>query len=766
MSVRSRQYFIGQVKRAPRRGDTYHYASVEPLVESDPAGTRWLGLVREEKARFPKRGWVHWHEAPLGLQSGTWWQFAIAEHPAAERGDRPEQFQLEDAQEPIEVVDLREWSDDAALRSAITGDGIQLTPPPAARRVLFRLASGICVGPLLLKTGAHPGLWALDAPEANRDAARMPAWRLAETEINAVPLDGGRWFVAPPLDLGHSVGIQNWTSDVQVARSVLARLRRMDRDVVKAIGVTDNLFREYLDRVERGSMGSVDPAVERARADRLRGVRDAIQRDATLLAEAAETLLGTEAVRAEVDRQVQARVTDEVGARRSDIEALLAGATEELGRAQADLDATRAELASAEAALNEKLHELEATVASFDQEVTARLEEIARKPEKAFAEAVVLRAVLAAGLSGSSGDSMSSPHASTSEPTPGRGSSPSSAPRAPWVGDSASVLEDEAAVRGALAAHASTGTLALHAMIGLHATFLAGVTPVVVGSRGYDLLRAYASAVAGGRLLWIPIASSTMEPGDLLGRFDISAKRIMPAASGLLDVVRDATATGRLHLVVLEGFNRAPSEAYLAPILEAMQSSRVGDMARVIPLASPGVVAVDDPYRDLARLAWPLSVLIACLPTEGSATLPIPASVWGGLALLDADDRERSRTAALSLAADAPSSTEISPKLWTALWTSAMAEGAARVMGESDAVSPVAHALSLTGRDAMDAARLREAVHTMGLPEPDARGIAIASTLVTRTVADEPKVDEALRLAGIAAPGWRTAWTEARRLRG
>src|SRR5262249_42267510 len=162
----------------------------------------------------------------------------------AERRDRPEQYQLERPTPPIEVLDLRGWSDEALLRSSITGTGILLSLAPVARRVLLWLASGVCVGPLVLKPWAGGGLWGVHAPEGHRDAARMPVWCLSPADINRVPIDGDRWFVSPRLDLGPSAGIQNWTSDTQVGRSILGRLRKMDPNVVKGIGVTDNIFRE------------------------------------------------------------------------------------------------------------------------------------------------------------------------------------------------------------------------------------------------------------------------------------------------------------------------------------------------------------------------------------------------------------------------------------------------------------------------------------------------------------------------------------------
>ena len=753
MPITKGPYYLGRVRRVPHRGDAYHYASIEPLVESDPTGSVWVGPPRHAGSRFPKRGLVHWHDAPLSLQVGSLWQFSIDEHPSAERGDRSERFQLEDPREPIEVIDLRGWSDEDLLRSSITGPGIPLSAPPLARRILLWLASGNIVGPLLLKPGTEEGLWAVDAPETHRDAARMPIYHLAATVINHVPLDGGRWFVSPDLEIGRSGGIQNWMSDAQVARSILSRLRKMDADVVRAIGVTDNLFREYLDHVENGRMGAADPAVERARADRLRGVRSAIQRDFALLKEAAEALLGTDAVRAEVDRQVKSKIEEQLQARQEEIERAVAGASEQLTRLQADVDAKRAERMELEAALIAKRCELEAKIESFDREVTTRLEEIARRPEVLFAESAILRAMLAAGLPNHGvGANGAAPTRQTvrAEVTTNEGPT-----------EASTELLDAVAVRRALAERAGAEALSFHAMLGLHAVFAAGTVPVVAGSSGYELLRAYAATVAGGRLHWVPVGASVMESQDLLGRFDSPSGRIIPSPSGLLDVVLDASHSGRLHVVVLEGFNRAPVEAYLSPILEAAQAGRSGDTARTIPLASPGLLSADDSYRELGRLAWPPSVLIACLPSDGTASLPVPSSVWRFLALLDADDRERPSVPATARNAGPPACTEIATALWRDAVTDAQGPGA----GKSEDMISIARALSLPLRDAGDATRIREVLRSNGLPAADATGLAVSATLIPRSGAAAKVVEEVIRTAGVTVLGWQTILAEAQRLR-
>src|SRR4051812_15712945 len=97
------------------------YASVEPLVESNPSGTEWTGSVT--KARFPSRGLVHWYDPPRTIQEGSLWQFRVEEIPEEERGARWEHFRLIDPVEPYEVIDVRAWAPIGELQATITSVG-------------------------------------------------------------------------------------------------------------------------------------------------------------------------------------------------------------------------------------------------------------------------------------------------------------------------------------------------------------------------------------------------------------------------------------------------------------------------------------------------------------------------------------------------------------------------------------------------------------------------------------------------------------------
>lgn len=81
--------YLGRVSRAPFPSRGYRYATLELLAESDAGGLAWLGPVTDAVERFPKRGLVHWHDAPAGLQVGSLWQFGVEEHRLAEQQTAP-----------------------------------------------------------------------------------------------------------------------------------------------------------------------------------------------------------------------------------------------------------------------------------------------------------------------------------------------------------------------------------------------------------------------------------------------------------------------------------------------------------------------------------------------------------------------------------------------------------------------------------------------------------------------------------------------------
>jgi hypothetical protein len=464
----------------------------------------------------------------------------------------------------------------------------------------------------------------------------------------------------------------------------------------------------------------------------------------------------SESVRVELDRQlneVRAKLFEEA---RTELDSSFEAQQAELARLGQDVDERQRRLTQLDEDLRSKQREIDETVASFDREVTLRLEEIARRPEAAFAENAILRAALLTASKPirerSAAENLSSFGIGVTVPQDA----------------SADYLKDEEAVRREFARRTLTNRTSPYAALALHAALLAGTVPVVIGDKAFDLLGLYASVVANGRLHWIPAGSSLLEPQDLLGRFDSSLRRIVPHPAGLLDVIQDAKRTGRMHVVVLDGFNRAPVEAYLLPILEAAAAGRRDDPSRAIPLASPAILSSDDPYRESSKVVWPPSVLLACIPAHGTATLPVPLDVWRRLTVIDADDRERP---ALPLPAEAASgkpigATELAADLWLSLTELESADYAKSDPKSKEVFERFAGLCGLSAVDIRTAMDVHRALCRNKLSITEAQGLAVVTTLVPRTTAPEKTLEESLKKLGAAQTlGWRPIHSEAERLR-
>jgi hypothetical protein len=291
---------------------------------------------------------------------------------------------------------------------------------------------------------------------------------------------------------------------------------------------------------------------------------------------------------------------------------------------------------------------------------------------------------------------------------------------------------------------------------------VANATPVVIGERAVDLVEQYASVVAAGRLHWIPVGSSLLEAQDLLGRFDPSIRRLVPHAAGLLDVLQDATKSRRMHVVVLDGFNRAPVEAYLLPILQAAAAARRGDCTGVLSLASPAVLSETDPYYDVGRIVWPETVLLACVPTHGATTLPVSADVWRHLSVIDADGRERPALPSAASTQEASRNTEVPRDLWIRLST---VDQTGLETKPKQTIERIASAWKLGTGDASMAKTVYFALRRNGLAEAESIALAVTSTLVPRTDVGDRAVEESLKASGITAIGWKVIQSEAERLR-
>jgi phage-related protein len=456
-----------------------------------------------------------------------------------------------------------------------------------------------------------------------------------------------RRFHIPQTKLGQREGRVDWSADDVLLKRVLRSIRQMDPEFTDKLGVSMSLINHAVERLKQhpfvgGEPEVIEQRLRRAaslvrriggRVDMARHIEDEVIRLPVFQAELARrvALEATEAVArameaahgdlAEVTARV-ARLGDEEATIWEGINVLTGEREAEAGR----IAAQRAELARERDALERHQDEIR-------QQFEDRVKTLVASPGALLADLAILRLV-APGFDGAR------PAGTTGEPVSAPVPTPAPAPRARPVGIAQprgeATIEDPDALRQALRLAARRRGIPARALRAIHGTILGGGVPVVAGADATAAVAAYADAVTAGAVLWVPVAPSMLEPADLLGRPD-GRGRFAPHSAGLVDLLLDAYAAGPdgpLRLVVLDGVNRAPVDAYLAPVLEAMRSALVEEHPRRLPLCHPASLDVDDPYAAVPHLPWPSTVLLAGTWAHGPATLPPSAAFWETAALV------------------------------------------------------------------------------------------------------------------------------------
>jgi hypothetical protein len=269
---------------------------------------------------------------------------------------------------------------------------------------------------------------------------------------------------------------------------------------------------------------------------------------------------------------------------------------------------------------------------ALEQAMAQQLAEIMNRPAEALANIAVVRAALNLNAL--------LPESSIAQPRPERNEHiqalihPSIPPHLSQAsGSKVEILREQQELQ--VLAEAGTASLCdATTLRTLHAALLSGLVPVLAGVAAYEVLECYARCAAGGRLLWLPVPATVIDPCDLLGRFNPTSMRFAPQPNGLLDLLLCAQSSEELFVVVLDGVNRAPIDAYLSPLLALYADTWLEPgRRRSLSLAHPSVVEQTG-WAAAARLTWPPNVLLAAIWTDGLVSAAPPLSFWEAVALI------------------------------------------------------------------------------------------------------------------------------------
>jgi hypothetical protein len=297
----------------------------------------------------------------------------------------------------------------------------------------------------------------------------------------------------------------------------------------------------------------------------------------------------------------------------------------------------------------------------------------------------------------------------------------------------------------------------LQTLITLHSALILGRVPVLIGDDVDELCRHYSMTVSSGQISWVSVSPSVVDPQDLLGRYDASIRRIVPHPTGILHAVKSALASDTLSLLVLEGFNRAPVEAYLQPILAAAAASRIGDDSRVVRIADLSIVSKSDPYAQVAEFAWPSNLLLLCIPTSGSTTLPISKEMWRYFSVIDTTGARVTNALGLTDIQSVLGKPEVTALGFEA-WTSLVDSNRATIDTNDDAIKEFASRMGLVEKDLRAVSELKGMLLRNGIDE-DANSLALITTLLPFVHASEAEIAEAIALVQrIDASKWKPTY--------
>lgn len=622
-------------------------AWAKPLVESSQDRRAWEGPVENAAQNFPDKGLVFWFEPPHGIKEGEFWEIEVEEHPQYDGLRRSEKYQVVTFQRPIEVVDVRGWTENE-LRRKLNSDGIPIDTTPLRPEVIFWTAKNRWIGPVEI-TQTSSSRWV----QSVSDPTRLDCWIPDQDAYCELQLGGPRLLVAPGHDFGERCGYANWASDVEFATGLLKRIRKLDKSAYEALDVTYAVFEKYQKVLAAADLSGHNLQHEEARLERIEDLVDRIESNEKLLTQTVHSLLESSVVQSDIEKikqDLRSEIKVEI---EREIMKDLNSERDKLKKLKSEIDDKQTELKNVTSKVEYEEKRLDDQVKSFESALREKLNELARvELQDLFADSVTLRTMLSIG-----GDAPSTPTSeSHSSFTLWKDSTEYTVLKE--VEEAASVFTKQL-----IANEVGSKAMALDTC----SAFLGSGAVCLSGSSINQVLDLFADTVTGGRLLWIPVPGGSIAPADFLVSWKDGS--ITPHPNGLLETLIEAESSDELYLVVFEGFDRAPIESYLYPLLASLSESLRSDHSRrSVPLPAKTTVA----GASVSRVAWPSNVLMACTPTGGTtANLPIPRNFWDSVSLVHTDSYEPSEISDIVNVEQGKSPTALAASTW-ASWRQRM----------------------------------------------------------------------------------------------
>jgi hypothetical protein len=542
-----------------------------------------LVRIRDEEAQFPSRGRVVLFDLPAKLERGSIWQFQVRESPSFDPSERRfDQYMVRG--EPRSIVEIvKSYENEDEGRESLMA-GVKLANSPVGKSYV-RIGADRIIGPLDLIQDVGR-TYRID-PRANDDQVHVSY--IDPKQIMSVEYNGSNWeFVSPLYCMPAKAGDLDWGRDEAVVTRAIRLLKKAQPELYKELALSDRIIRHLSETIVTARMSVVE-------ADRVRRARKIVAEgkiSGDLIRELADQCERLPSVRTHLEEEVKR-------ARERAISEAMEETTRNLAAERTEVARLRGEVEGMKKSRDELHEEIEQTKAKKDEilesletTMSARVAEIARQPEKLLVEYALMRPFIEAmGVGASNAKhfrARETPHHLETQ--------------------MGKMLQDPAAAL--VGVNKAFSAVGIDAWIGqlLYISHVAGLFPCLMGINARVSLQAYASSLFAGASIEIPMDPGMLGVDDLLGQFD----------GAMREFLEGARRSNRMHLLVIEGVNRALAESSVVPLLRAASLTRRAWPAPVVE-------------------NWPRNVLVATTLSDSTATIPIPSELLDYSTVIAAD---------------------------------------------------------------------------------------------------------------------------------
>jgi hypothetical protein len=603
-------------------------ASIRPIAHSTTDHTQWERSYTDDadiEFLYPNTGRVSWLHAPDDLRKQSVWVFEVLHQPTFTSDNKNRDRYMVNEQTILparEVYDVADYGGERIARDTLTRVGVK--EPAGDQGAIYVRCGELIAATHLVHKGDGSGLWCIPLSQIEKDPLRFYDCP-GEAAVVHVTIDGSvRNFLLPGVHLSGRPRLRDWAPDEIVLRHVLRRLRRWDKNYAEQLGLTERAIEGLTSVLAAPQANNNDLEMDIHRLERAKGYIEHLQTSADLAKAVAQALANGPVADAIGEERAKIRDSEIVAARANAVQAI-AAERGQLATVQSSIMALRKEEQAVREQIDAARHEHEQAVRRLEEGLANRVREILASPERLLEDVAILRA---AGVAGNGRPTAQSVTAVAAQ-----------LPDSPAV-VRASSLTDIVDFQRCLKQAMIVSDVPLSASAALFSTLLAGLVPVVTGSRVQATVSEFGRLACATKILRVPIVATYLDPLDLFGRVDADSRRFVPARGGLARFLCQAMAGDRLSLVVLEGVNLAPTESFFLPIVLAYVDAWRRTATRTLEFFDPAEVEMGDPFATLASFHWPKNVLLVATAVDGASTLPLPRSLWQYATLIPTDHME------------------------------------------------------------------------------------------------------------------------------